>query len=121
MGCCNATTASVPAIGAPDPSQHVNFVKGMVLGVADYVQEHAYLAGRSEWMARDLIGYGTASGLAVSVEDDGTNGPRVKITAGSALASSGKMICVGRDQCGSINGWLARPDNARQIAGYALG
>ena len=56
MGCCNATTATVPAIGAPDPGQHVNFVKGMVLGVADYVQEHAYLIGRSEWMVRDLIG-----------------------------------------------------------------
>lgn len=116
MGCCNATTATAPAIGAPDPGQHVNFVKGMVLGVADYVQEHAYLIGRSEWMVRDLIGYGTASGLAVRVEDDGANGPRVHITAGSAAAPSGKLICVGRDQCGSLKGWLSDPDNARRVA-----
>lgn len=116
MGCCNATTATVPAIGAPDPGQHVNFVKGMVLGVADYVQEHAYLIGRSEWMVRDLIGYGTASGLAVRVEDDGANGPRVHITAGSAAAPSGRLMCVGRDQCGSLNGWLSDPDNARRVA-----
>lgn len=116
MGCCNATTATVPAIGAPDPGQHVNFVKGMVLGVADYVQEHAYLSGRSEWMVRDLIGYGTASGLAVRIEDDGANGPRVHITAGSAAAPSGRMICVGRDQCGSLNGWLSDPDNARRVS-----
>lgn len=116
MGCCNATTATAPAIGAPDPGQHVNFVKGMVLGVADYVQEHAYLIGRSEWMARDLIGYGTASGLAVHIENDGTNGTRVHISAGSAVAPSGRMICVGRDQCGSINGWLSDPDNARRVA-----
>jgi hypothetical protein len=64
MACCNSTTTLASEIGAPDAHQHVHFVKGMVLGVADYVQEHAYLIGRSEWMARDLIGYGTASGLA---------------------------------------------------------
>ncbi|UVO51112.1 collagen-like protein [Sphingomonas sp. SUN019] len=116
MGCCNATTATAPAIGAPDPGQHVNFVKGMVLGVADYVQEHAYLVGRSEWIVRDLIGYGTASGLAVHIENDGANGPRVHISAGSAVAPSGRMICVGRDQCGSINGWLSDADNARRVA-----
>lgn len=121
MGCCNATTATVPAIGAPDPGQHVHYVKGMVLGVADYVQEHAYLIGRSEWILRDLIGYGTASGLAVHVEDDGTNGPRVHLSAGSAVAPSGRMICVGRDQCGSINGWLADPDNARKVAAQVSG
>ncbi len=116
MACCNATTATMPSVGAPDPGQHVNFVKGMVLGVADYVQEHAYLIGRSEWMVRDLVGYGTASGLAVRVEEDGGNGPRVHVTAGSAAAPSGRMICVGRDQCGSINGWLSDPDNARRVA-----
>lgn len=121
MACCNATTATVPSIGTPDPGQHVNFVKGMVLGVADYVQEHAYLVGRSEWMARDLIGYGTASGLAVRVEDDGANGPRVHISAGSAVTPSGKMICVGRDQCGSINGWLSDKANAALVAARTSG
>src|SRR6478736_6551645 len=115
MACCNSLTTVPTEIGAPDPGQHVNFVKGMVLGVADYVQEHAYLIGRSEWMARDLIGYGTASGLAVTVENDGANGPRIHVTAGSAAAPSGKLICVGRDQCGSLNGWLADPDNARKV------
>ena len=98
MACCNSTATLPSEIGTPDPHQHVNFVKGMVLGVADYVQEHAYLVGRSEWMARDLIGYGTAAGLAVTVEDDGSNGPRVRVSAGSAVAPSGKMICVGKDQ-----------------------
>ncbi len=121
MACCNATTATVPSIGTPDPGQHVNFVKGMVLGVADYVQEHAYLAGRSEWMARDLIGYGTASGLAVRTEDDGTNGPRIHISAGSAVAPSGKMICVGREQCGSIQGWLGDKANGAKVAARTSG
>jgi hypothetical protein len=115
MACCNATTTLSPDIGAPDPHQHVNYVKGMVLGVADYVQEHAYVIGRSEWMTRDLIGYGTASGLAVTVEDD-AKGPRVRVTAGSAVAPSGKLICVGADQCGSVNGWLEKSDNAATAA-----
>jgi hypothetical protein len=121
MGCCNDTIAVVPTIGTPDPHQHVNYVKGMVLGVADYSQEFAYLIGRSEWMARDLIGYGTASGLRVTVEDDGSNGPRIHIAAGSALAPSGKMICVGRDQCGSIQGWLDKPENSRAVAARVSG
>lgn len=121
MGCCNSTTAIAPDLGTPDPHAHVNFVKGMVLGVADYVQEHAYLIGRSEWMARDLIGYGTASGLAVSIEDDGEANPRVRVTAGSAVVPSGKMVCVGRDQCGSINGWLNQEKNAQRVAAYVGG
>ncbi len=115
MGCCNDTNAVVPAIGTPDAHSHVNYVKGMVLGVADYSQEFAYLIGRSEWMARDLLGYGTTSGLRVTVEDDGANGPRIHIAAGSALAPSGKMICVGRDQCGSIQSWLGKPENGRAV------
>ena len=121
MGCCNDTIAVVPVIGTPDPHAHVNYVKGMVLGVADYAQEHAYLIGRSEWMARDLVGYGTASGLAVTVEDDGMSGPRIHISAGSALAPSGRMICVGRDQCGTIEGWLSKADNARAVAARVSG
>ena len=45
MGCCNEP---VNELGTPtfDPSQHVNFAKGMVLGVDDFSQEFAYLAGR---------------------------------------------------------------------------
>ena len=115
MGCCNQAGAAAGS-GVIDPSLHVNYVRGMVLGVDDYVQEFAYLANRDQWAIRDLIGYGTASGLAVTVDEDGENGPRIMVSAGSAAAPSGRLICVGRDQCALLNAWLSQPENARAVA-----
>lgn len=109
MGCCSPFTA-VATASAADPGRHVNFTSGMVLGVDDYRQEFAYHSARDKWIVRDFLGYGTLSGLAVSVEDDGANGPRVRVTAGAAAAPSGQLICVGREQCGSVNAWLARDE-----------
>ena len=114
MGCCSPFSAVTTGLTA-DPHRHVNFIKGMVLGVDDYSQEFAYHSGRDKWIVRDFLGYGTLSGLAVSLEDDGDNGPRVRVTAGSAAAPSGQLICVGRDQCGSLNPWLARPEIAEKL------
>ena len=58
-------TAALPR--APiDVSKHVNFTLGMVLGVDDFDQEFAYLSARDRWLARDLHGYGTTCGLAVT-------------------------------------------------------
>jgi hypothetical protein len=108
MGCCNSFTA-VSSTSQPLASRHVNYVTGMVLGVDDYRQEFAYHSARDKWMVRDFLGYGTLSGLAVTVEDNGTEGPRVRVTPGSAAAPSGQMICVGREQCGQINAWLNSP------------
>lgn len=111
MGCCNEL-ANALEMTVFNPSQHVNFAKGMVLGVDDFRQEFAYLSGRDQWLARDAIGYGTLSGLRVFIENDGTEGPRLHVTAGSALVPSGKMVCVGADQCAVINKWLAKPTNS---------
>ncbi len=111
MGCCNdmaTTLAGVP----PDPSQHVNFAKGMVLGVDDFTQEFAYHAGHAQWMARDTVGYGTLGGLDVSFLEDGADGPQLRVGAGSALTPSGRLVCVPASQCAVINKWLAKPDDA---------
>ena len=111
MGCCNDPATALTGT-TPDPSQHVNYERGMVLGVDDFTQEFAYLAGRDQWLARDAIGYGTLSGLRVLFESDGADGPRLHVTAGSALVPSGKLVCVPSDQCAVINRWLARADKA---------
>jgi hypothetical protein len=111
MGCCNEPATALET-AVFDATQHVNFAKGMVLGVDDFRQEFAYLSGRDQWLVRDVIGYGTASGLRVFVEEEGSEGPRLHVTAGSALVPSGKHVCVGADQCAVINRWLAKPDNA---------
>jgi hypothetical protein len=114
MGCCNEPVTALTGLPA-DPTQHVNYERGMVLGVDDFTQEFAYLSGRDQWLARDAIGYGTLSGLRVFAEDDGTEGPRLHVSAGSALAPSGKMVCVPADQCAVINKWLAKPENAALV------
>jgi hypothetical protein len=120
MGCCNQSSVALsPA--KPDPSQHVNYAKGMVLGVDDFTQEFAYLSGRDQWLARDAIGYGTLSGLAVTIEDAGADGPRVRVAAGSALSPSGKLICVDSDQCALLNQWLAKTENAKQVTALTGG
>ena len=114
MGCCNEPVSTLTGT-PPDPSQHVNYVRGMVLGVDDFTQEFAYLNGRDRWLARDALGYGTLAGLRVFAEEDGTDGWRLHVTAGSALVPSGQLVCVAADQCCVINRWLARPENAALV------
>ena len=108
MGCCFDTSPATLALAPLDPSKHVNYVLGMVLGEDDFKQEFAYLSGRDQWLARDLIGYGTVRGLAVRVDIDGANGPRVYVDAGAAISPSGQLICVPAPQCAHINDWLAK-------------
>jgi hypothetical protein len=84
----------------------VNYTLGMVLGVDDFTQEFAYLSGRDQWLARDLGGYGTVSGLRVSIETD-ARGPRVVVDPGVAISPGGKFIRVCPAQCAWLNDWLA--------------
>jgi hypothetical protein len=118
MGCCTPFTPNSP-MAIKDPHAHVNYNVGMVLGVDDYAQEFAYHSNRDKWIVRDLLGYGTASGLHVYTEDH-SDGPRIHVTAGSAAAPSGQMICVSTDQCASINAWLKDEKNREKIAGNTL-
>jgi len=101
-----ASPASTLEAKAPDASKHVNFTLGMVLGVDDFNQEFAYLAGRDRWLARDAIGYGTLCGLLVSTEGT-VKGPRVTVTSGTALTPKGQLVCVKPAQCAYLNDWIA--------------
>ena len=94
MSCCGAIQGTSARPAAADLSKHVNFVPGMVLGVDDFTQEFAYLSGRDQWLARDLIGYGTVRGLNVTVDVDASKGPRVVVEPGVAVSPRGQMICV---------------------------
>jgi hypothetical protein len=79
---CFASEETLQAKAA-DPTKHVNYVQGMVLGVDDFDQEFTYLSERGQWLARDLSGYGTVSGLAVTIEDS-DKGKRVAVSPGVA-------------------------------------
>lgn len=120
MGCCHPFNA-VSSHSVVDLTRHVNFTNGMVLGADDYSQEFAYHAARDQWISREALGYGTLCGLAVDVEADGANGPRVRVSPGSAVAPSGQLICVGREQCGSLNAWLADSHTDAQVTALAVG
>ena len=113
MSWCNEPSDALNS-SAQDPTLHVNYAKGMVLGVDDLTQEFTYLAGRDQWTVRELIGYGTTSGLAIEVEDS-EDGPRMRVATGAAAVPGGKLVCVPSEQCGVINKWLAKPENAKKI------
>src|SRR5436189_3693569 len=91
-----------PADATPDPSKHVNYTLGMVLGVDDFKQEFAYLSGRDRWLARDLIGYGTVWGLDVRLEPS-AGGVRGHVPPGTAPGPAGPLIRVGSGQCAAEN------------------
>jgi hypothetical protein len=101
---CFASEETLQAKAA-DPTKHVNYVQGMVLGVDDFDQEFTYLSERDQWLARDLIGYGTVSGLAVTIEDS-DSGKRVAVSPGAAVSSRGQLIRVAPKQCAVLNEWL---------------
>lgn len=113
MSTFKTPVATMPA-AAPDPTKHVNYNLGMVLGVDDLNQEFAYLAGRDQWMARDLIGYGTVSGLRVLTEND-VKGPRVVVEPGVAVSPRGQLIRVPTAQCAYLNDWLKLDETKSQL------
>jgi hypothetical protein len=106
--------AATPDAAALDPSKHVNYTFGMLLGVDDFKQEFAYLSGRDQWMARDLIGYGTISGLRISF-DVAAKGPRISVACGDALSPRGQMIRVCPAQCAFLNDWLTANQKEVQV------
>jgi hypothetical protein len=82
----------------------------MVLGVDDFTQEFAYLSGRDQWLARDLIGYGTANGLEVEIQ-----GLEVIVHPGVALSPAGQLIRVPSTQCARLDQWAALDKNRQQL------
>ena len=78
-GCTNDRLSTLPST-----AKHVNYALGMVLGVDDFTQEFSYHDGRHQAMARELIGYGTVSGLQISIQSD-ARGPRIMVSPGVAL------------------------------------
>jgi len=97
---------ALPQVGPSDPTKHVKYNLGMVLGVADFEQEYTYLSAHDARAVRDLIGYGVVSGLHVTVET-GERGPLVQVAPGEAVTPSGRLVCVTPAQCAYLNDWLA--------------
>jgi hypothetical protein len=103
---------------ALDPSKHVNFTLGMVLGVDDFNQEFAYLSNRDQWQMRDLIGYGTACGLDVTIPKDAEKGLKVRVSEGVALNPRGQFIRVNPAQCAVLANWLEEEQVASAVKAH---
>jgi hypothetical protein len=99
--------SALPQVAPPDPTKHVNYSLGMVLGVDDFTQEYANLSGHDNRVVRDLIGYGVIAGLHVTVDVDAERGPRVQVAPGEAVTPSGRLVCISPTQCAYLNDWLA--------------
>jgi len=102
----------------PDPFKHVNYTLGMVLGVTDLTQDFVYGRERDAAIIRDLIGYGTVCGLAVSADELGPE-PQVLVGLGTAVSPRGQFIHVPCAQSARLNDWLAA--HATRVAQYRSG
>ena len=99
-----------------DPHKRVNFVHGFVLGADDLTQESTFLAGRAEGIARDVLGYGTVSGLRVTRELL-PGGAGIVVGSGLALSPRGRPILVSLPQAVVLDEWIdaRRTDVAYQV------
>jgi hypothetical protein len=96
------------------PSKRVNYSEGMILGADDFNQESAYHRGQNQALARESVGYGTLSGLHVSVRA-GERGPEIRVSPGAAFTPTGERVRICRDQCASLNDWLRKPDRQEEL------
>jgi hypothetical protein len=88
-----------------DPYKRVNFVHGFVLGADDLTQESTFLANRAESIARDVLGYGTVSGLRVTREML-PGGAGLVVGSGLALSPRGRPIVVTLPQAVVLDEWI---------------
>ncbi|HET6320194.1 MAG TPA: hypothetical protein VFG86_27365, partial [Chloroflexota bacterium] len=102
-----APFVATPQPSALDPTKHVNFTLGMVLGVDDLDQEFAYLLGHDQWLTREAIGYGTFTGLQLSLTSNAARGPGVQVSPGIAISPRGQLIRVAPAQAATLNDWIA--------------
>jgi hypothetical protein len=108
MACCTGSSFTPAPDAALDPLQRVNYTFGMVLGVDDFRQEHAYLAARDERALRETIGYGVITGLGVAAPKPASSseGQPVRVAPGLALMPDGHLVGVAAEQCANLQTWL---------------
>ena len=102
----SAFAAPAPDLATPDPTKRVKYTLGMILGADDLEQAHAWLSGRDQSIARDLLGYGTVNGLQVTVQQDPGTEALVQVSCGSAITPRGDLVRVTPAQCAPLDTWL---------------
>lgn len=101
--------------GTLSPDERVNYTFGMVLGVDDFQQEQTYGLFKDHLHERALHGYGTVSGLAVTVAPIESD-YQVTVSSGIGIDQWGREFAITCDQCARLGSWLA----AQEGAGHGL-
>jgi hypothetical protein len=90
------------------PNKRVNYPRGMVLGVDEFLQEAEHFEWKHRLSNQLLHGYGTVCGLKVTATPMGADDVEIRIARGAAISPTGRWIWVERDQCARLKEWLAR-------------
>lgn len=103
-------TVSDPCVtlstGTLSPDLRVNYTRGMVLGVDEFLQEQTYFLQKDYLHERALHGYGTVSGLHVSVTPAGDD-YTVQVGRGIGIDRWGREFVLRCAQCANLGAWLA--------------
>ena len=92
--------------GTLRPDERVNYAYGMVLGLDEFLAEQLYLLSKDRLHERGLHGFGTVSGLAVSVSQVDSDF-QVMVSTGIGIDQWGREIVITCDQCARLGAWVA--------------
>jgi hypothetical protein len=92
--------------GTLRPDERVNYAYGMVLGLDEFLAEQLYLLSKDRLHERGLHGFGTVSGLDVSVSQVDTDF-QVTVNTGIGIDQWGREVVITCDQCARLGVWVA--------------
>ena len=95
------------ANGDLSPDLRVNYEFGLVLGVNEFRQEQVYFLEKEYLHNRALHGYGTVSGLNVTLADTGDD-IQVAVQPGIGVDQFGRTFVIRQEQCALLEAWLAK-------------
>lgn len=102
------------ATGTLQPDRRVNYTFGMVLGLAEFLQEQHHRLTWNYRHAATLHDFGTVHGLSVTAtEVPGAADFRIGVAAGMALDQLGRDAVVRSEQCAHLAAWLGAQERAK--------
>ena len=103
---CAPIDACGPCGTLPAGFVRLRYFYGKRMGVADFVDEQRYHAGKLRFHNQRLHGAGLLCGLAVTRQDP--TQVLLRVGKGAAVDACGREIVVGYDQCIDLDAWFQR-------------
>lgn len=102
-----------PCGSLPAGFVRLRYFFGKRMGVADFVDEQRYHAGKMRFHNQRLHGAGMLCGLGVT--RDATTDVILRVGKGAAIDACGREIIVGYDQCIDLDAWYQRELAERRV------